>query len=380
MRIATLIATVVLGAGVLSAQSLGDAARQERIRRAGLEKHSQLLTNEDLSREKILPATASESAVRAPQAVPPQAANAVPAPAAPVAHRPVRAATPQARPQWETETQEVSLGEYAREVRAARARRAARAQEEQTVSANPSAPSVAAPAAPEQRPWAKDDSPVPAWTAHEQPGFSLGEYARAQRALRRKDVPIQLTLDAKATPAPAAAPPRSLTAQQVRKNSPAPAPAAPAAIPVAALRVQKGDSLWKLSRAHLGEGRLWPAIWAANPQVRNPHRIRPGQALSRPSEMQVAKARQGDSGMVAMAKLASAPQPKASRTRTVGFEPGSGPSLRANPSPVAAPAGLVRPARRAAVSSDGKPIRARAGNASQRGDAARPVFPHAPGS
>ena len=378
MRIATLIATVVLGAGVLSAQSLGDAARQERIRRAGLEKHSQLLTNEDLSREKILPATASESAVRAPQAATPQAANA--APAAPVERRPVRAATPQARPQWETETQEVSLGEYARAVRAERARRAARVQEEPTASANTSAPSVAAPAAPEQRPWAKDDSPVPAWTAHEQPGFSLGEYARAQRALRRKDVPIQLTLDAKATPAPAAAPPRSLAAQQVRKNSPAHATTAPAADPGAALRVQKGDSLWKLSRAHLGEGRLWPALWAANPQVRNPHMIRPGQALSRPSEMEVAKARQGDSEMVAMAKLASAPQPKASRTRTVGFEPVSSPSFRAIPSPVAAPAGLVPSARRAAVSSDGKPIRARAGNASHPRDAARLVFPHAPGS
>ena len=375
MRIATLIATVVLGAGVVSAQSLGDAARQERIRRAGLEKRAQVLTNEDFSREKILPASASESAVRAPQHASSQpAARAVPAPAAAPENGPVRVATPQPQPQWETETQEVSLGAYAREVRAERARRAARAQEEQTASANPSAPP---PAAPEQRPWVKDESPVPAWTAHEQPGFSLGEYARAQRALRHKDVPV-LTLDAKATPAPVAAPPVSVTAKQGRKDMPARATAAPTALPGAAIRVKKGDSLWKLSRAHLGEGRLWPAIWAANPQVRNPHMIRPGQSLSRPSEQAVAKVRRGNSSVVvvAMAKLAPAPQPQALRPRTVGFEFSS----HAIPGPVAAPAGQVRPARRAAVSSDRKHTRAGAGNATHQGGAERPAFPHAPGS
>ena len=79
MRIATLIATVVLGAGVLSAQSLGDVARQERARRAGLEKHAKVLTNEDLAREQILPAQDKESAT-SPALPQPATAVAVPQP------------------------------------------------------------------------------------------------------------------------------------------------------------------------------------------------------------------------------------------------------------------------------------------------------------
>jgi nucleoid-associated protein YgaU len=313
VRIATLIATVVLGAGVVSAQSLGDAARQERIRRAGLEKHSTVLTNEDISRQQILPPDAKES-VAWPTASTPQPAPRADAPAL-VENRQAVPVAPATR--WEA--QEISLGEYARTIRAERAQREACANSDQVANAKPEQ------SAPRERTWSVDAG-VPAWTAAEQPNFSLGEYARAQRALRREDVPIQLTLDAKAAPAatipaPKAAP--SLTASQKRKSSPSRPMAAPVAPSVDVMLVKSGDSLWKLSRAHLGEGRLWTAIWAANPQVHNPDMIRPGQSLSRPTEVQLAAARRAFStSPMVLAKLAPAPRAafRSSRLRSVGLQ------------------------------------------------------------
>jgi len=329
VRIATLIATLLLGAGVVSAQSLGDAARQERIRRAGLEKHSKVLTNEDFARPQILtPPTASESAP-ATTSSQPTASSASSQPAV-RAEAPARVAPRPVLPIGQTtrwEAPEVSLGDYARTIRAERARREARANPEQIADAKPEQ------SAPAGR-TSGVDSAVPAWTAAEQPNFSLGEYARAQRAMRRKDVPIQLTLDAKATPAAAVAAPKpapSVTASLKRKSSPSHLAAAPLAPAADVMRVKSGDSLWKLSRAHLGEGRLWTAIWAANPQVHNPDRIHPGQALNRPTEVQLAAARQGRStNPMVLAKLGSTPLASRSiRLRSAGLQPAGNHGSRA---------------------------------------------------
>ncbi|MDP9262989.1 MAG: hypothetical protein M3O85_01570, partial [Acidobacteriota bacterium] len=74
----------------------------------------------------------------------------------------------------------------------------------------------------------------------------------------------------------------------------------------------------------LGEGRLWTAIWAANPQVHNPDRIRPGQALSRPTEVQLAAARQGSSmNPMVLANLGSTPRltSRSTRLRSAGLQP-----------------------------------------------------------
>lgn len=49
------------------------------------------------------------------------------------------------------------------------------------------------------------------------------------------------------------------------------------------VRVERGDSLWKLAQRHMGDGRAWRQIAAVNPQMANPNQIRAGEMLVIPA-------------------------------------------------------------------------------------------------
>jgi nucleoid-associated protein YgaU len=80
--------------------------------------------------------------------------------------------------------------------------------------------------------------------------------------------------------APEAAP--AQTGTSVAANNPAANPVVPE---ISAATVTRGDSLWRISRRHLGKGMRYTVIYEANSsQIRNPNLIYAGQVLVVPQK------------------------------------------------------------------------------------------------
>ena len=46
--------------------------------------------------------------------------------------------------------------------------------------------------------------------------------------------------------------------------------------------IEKGDTLWDISRKELNDPFLWPKVWKENPDINNPDRIYPQQKIKIP--------------------------------------------------------------------------------------------------
>ncbi|MDR6286162.1 nucleoid-associated protein YgaU [Methylopila jiangsuensis] len=148
-----------------------------------------------------------------------------------------------------------------------------------------------------------------AWSLRVEKGLAAGDYVVRADQLRA-DGGVEARAEARFAYAPsaqapqaapqAAAAPRADSQPSAAPDSAAPAGSAPSSpssdAVVGALEtatVQRGDSLWRISRSAYGRGTRYTVIYAANDgQIRNPNLIYPGQVLVVPrSEADDAAAR-----------------------------------------------------------------------------------------
>jgi nucleoid-associated protein YgaU len=277
--------------------SVAEAARQEKARKSAQQKkEAHVYTNEDLKQSQIL-TQPDRSRVEA------RKNNSPATPAIP--GEPAVNAEKNSAPE--------SLGEVARRYRRQRlensqAAEAAKRQPPSRYPMNLSQPAYAAPAkpiaplvapnshprqtvkplpriAPSRRdPFSRQFSPpaLPSERAPLAPNFS----APPKPAISLADV-------APRAPAPHVAPPSAAPKLLLpSKSLPAIPTLAPGAAPIApavntlntnTVRIQPGDSLWKLARRHLGSGSRWNELLACNPNISDPSHIQPGTVLIVPA-------------------------------------------------------------------------------------------------
>jgi nucleoid-associated protein YgaU len=279
------------------AQQVAEAARQEKARKAAQQKkESHVYTNEDLKQSQILSQqdrSRAEARKNNPAATP---AN------------PVQPAI-----NAETNSAPESLGEVARRYRRqklenSQAAEAAKRQPSSRFPMDLSQPSYAAPVQP-VAPSALSNShprrvakPLPRIAPPRRDPFSRQHFSPV---LPNDRTPVSPNLSAPPRPhlplvdvaphapmvrntPPVAAPNLLLPSRPVSPRpslSPHIAPFAPAVSTLdnGEVRIQPGDSLWKLARRHLGSGSRWNELLASNPAISDPNHIQPGTVLVVPT-------------------------------------------------------------------------------------------------
>ena len=258
-------------------QSLGAVARQERERKQNQPRRAtHVYTNEDLARPQILRPEDRERLQAAQKKATPAASQ----PAAGVAG-------------IDSKTDSLTLGEVARRYRALQ-----QARQRSEPQWRPPLPAMSAPVlAHPAFSWPPARIAAPAVP----PSFATPERPRAGKAMRSEErsggvrVRVQpgdtlwklakehlgrgtdWLLLAAINPQ-VGVPTRLRVGARVRLPD-----RAPAMQPLKRIRVNRGDSLWKLAQAQFGNGEAWRCIAHANPQLRNADLIFSGQTLAMPA-------------------------------------------------------------------------------------------------
>lgn len=251
-----------------SSQDVAEAARQERARKQNSSsKH--VYTNEDLHRSKILTPEDQGRAAAAKQKQQP----------------PASAAKPEVQPlDANSVTPQEPLGDVARRYRNARRvgekKSPFHLPSEQPQLAVPKilpstpqsaakpSPKILLPASPVM-PGVHGSNPIAP------PSLSVPKH-RVDPFARPRFQPAAPLLSPVAPVGPRAS---------VSSNSPTSRPrVTTSAAPPHSVVVQKGDTLWSLSRQHLGKGTRWLELMAANPNLPDPGKLVPGTVLSVPAK------------------------------------------------------------------------------------------------
>lgn len=104
--------------------------------------------------------------------------------------------------------------------------------------------------------------------------------------------------------------------------------------------VVRGDTLWAISNTYLATPWVWPSIWKDNGEIKNPHRIYPGDRIwITPSEMRKLTAEEADQ-MLSNAPAAPAP-PAEIQDGVPGMETPTPPPARLVRVPQRETAGLI---------------------------------------
>ena len=279
-------------------QQVAEAARQEKARKAAQQKkETHVYTNEDLKQSQILThqdRSSVEVRKNNPAATPGQPAN------------PTVNAEKNSAPE--------SLGEVARRYRRQKleSSEAAEAAKRQPASRFPmdlSQPSFASPV--------KPVAPLVSQNSHPRQNVkALPRVAPSRRdpfarqhfspSLPSNRAPLSPNLSAPPKPsisfadvaprapavrtAPPAAAPNFLLPSKPLPARPSLAPRNAPVAPIVnnisrakEIRIQPGDSLWKLARRHLGSGSRWNELLASNPGISDPNRLQPGAMLVVPA-------------------------------------------------------------------------------------------------
>ena len=271
-----LVGVLVLGAESARSQSLGDLARQERVHRAAEPSPAtRVYTNEDLQRSKIVdqqePATIDDLlphatvsfAEETPEA--PKISGAVP---------------------WFAGT---PLGDIARYYRARKQLLLEQSvvieaketgKPSQPPSSNSGTPSVAVSA--NLLGSKRQNKGKPADPPNSVP-LPSGDWIRVASGDSLWKLASRYLGDGAKWREFVEANPELSDPNRIRAGQQLRLPSSVAAPEIQQVRVQRGDSLWKLAQAQFGNGEAWGCIVAVNPLIDDANRIYPGQLLTVPA-------------------------------------------------------------------------------------------------